>query len=96
MVAVERAPITFTVEEGKGTLQIGSGMTPAVEAEMAAYAGPSGHVTTLVESIFSTIPGSPAFVSKAARYRRNSSQYGLKDVNLENHNAVQGTFRFIA
>jgi hypothetical protein len=96
VVAVERAPITFTVEEGKGTLQIGSGMTPAVEAEMAAYTGPTGQPTTLVESVFSTIPGSPAYVSKAARYRRNSSRYGLKDVNLENHNAVQGTFSFVA
>ena len=32
VVAVERAPITFTVEEGKGTLRIGSGTNPIAEA----------------------------------------------------------------
>ncbi len=94
VVAVERAPITFTVKEGQGTLQIGSGITPVVEAVMEAYVGATGEPTTLVDSVFSTIPGSPAFVSKAATYRRNSSQYGLRDMNLENHNAVQGKFSF--
>lgn len=96
LVAVERAPIIFTVEEGKGTLKIGSGMTPVVEATMASYVGATGEPTTLVDSVFSTIPGSPAYVSKAATYRRNSSQYGLRDMNLENHNAIQGSFDFTA
>lgn len=95
VVAVERAPITFDVREGKGTLTIGSSPTPVVDADMAAYTGPGGEVTTLSESVFSTIPGSPAYVSKAAHYRRNSSKYGLKDVDLENHNAVQGPFSFV-
>ena len=96
LVAVERAPIIFTVEEGKGTLKIGSGMTPVVEATMASYVGATGEPTTLVDTVFSTIPGSPAYVSKAATYRRNSSQYGLQDMNLENHNAIQGSFDFTA
>lgn len=96
LVAVERAPIIFTVEEGKGTLKIGSGMTPVVEATMASYVGATGEPTTLVDTVFSTIPGSPAYVSKAATYRRNSSQYGLRDMNLENHNAIQGSFDFTA
>ena len=96
VVAVERAPITFTVEEGKGSLRIGTGMTPVVEAEMASYMGATGKPTTLQETVFSTIPGSPAYVSKAAKYRRNSSKYGLRDVDLENHNAIQGHFSFEA
>lgn len=96
LVAVERAPIIFTVEEGKGTLKIGSGMTPVVEATMASYVGATGEPTTLVDTVFSTIPGSPAYVSKAATYRRNSSQYGLLNMNLENHNAIQGSFDFTA
>src|SRR3712207_2456371 len=41
VVAVERAPIIFTVEEGKGSLRIGSGMAPVVEADMASYMGRS-------------------------------------------------------
>jgi hypothetical protein len=92
VVSVERAPITFTVSEGAGTLKIGN----VVDTAMAPYKGPTGAFTTLNESVFSTIPGSPAYVSKASRYKRNSSKYGLADVNLENHNAIQGTFRFAA
>jgi hypothetical protein len=91
-IRIERAPITFTVEEGKGTLRIGA----VVEAEMEPYRGPSGEVTTLNESIFSTIPGSPAYVAKASHYRRNAAAFGLKDVALEGHNAIQGYFRLEA
>jgi hypothetical protein len=50
----------------------------------------------LQETVFSTIPGAPAYVSKAAKYRRNSSGYGLRDIDLENHNAIQGYFNFAA
>ena len=96
VVAVERAPITFTVEESKGTLKIGSGMSPVVEADMASYMGATEKPTTLQETVFSTIPGSPAYVSKATRYRRNSSSYGLADIDIENNNAIQGHFKFEA
>ena len=90
VVAVERAPVTYELHEGKGTLKVGS----YVEAEMEPYRGPSGAVTTLSESIFTTIPGAPAWVSKASTYKRNSSQFGLNDMNLQGKNAIQGTFRF--
>lgn len=96
VVAVERAPIVFTVDEGRGTFKIGSGMNPALDAELAPFTGANGKPTTLVDTVFTTIPGSPAYVSKAAHYRRNTSQYGLSDIDLTGHNAVQGDFRFIA
>lgn len=96
VVAVERAPITFAVDEGQGTLRIGAGMTPVVEAELAGYQGTTGKPTTLVDTVFSTIPGAPAYVAKAARYRRNTSHHGLADINLVGHNAVQGLFSFSA
>jgi hypothetical protein len=88
----ERAPITFTVEEGKGTLRIGS----IGEAVMEPYRGPDGQVTMLRNSPFSTIPGSPAYVSKADYYwRKTAEKYGMPDVvNLRGHNAIQGEFRF--
>ena len=91
-VRVERAPITFTVEEGRGTLRVGA----VVEAEMEPYRGPTGEVTTLNESVFSTIPGSPAFAAEASTYRRNATAYGLNDVALEGHNAIQRYFRMEA
>lgn len=91
VVAVERAPITYEIVEGKGTLTVGS----IAHAEMQPYRGPTGQVTTLNESIFTTIPGAPAWVAKASSYwRKTSSKYGLRDTNLQGHNAIQGTFRF--
>ena len=96
VVAIERAPITFTVERGKGSLRVGSGMSPVVEADMTSYMGATEKPTTLQETVFSTIPGSPAYVSKATKYRRNSSKYGLQDVDMHNNNAIQGHFYFEA
>lgn len=92
VITVQRAPISFAVNEGEGTLEIGD----AVDTVMSPYKGSTGNITTLNESVFSTIPGSPAYVSKASRYRRNTSQYGLDNVDLQNSNAIQGKFRFIA
>jgi hypothetical protein len=89
VVKVERVPITFEVHEGKGTLRIGN----TTQAEMEPYRGPSGKPTTLVESIFSTIPGSPAYVAKASTFRMKNQAVGV-DVNLRDHNAIQGVFAF--
>jgi hypothetical protein len=89
VVKVERAPITFEVKEGTGTLRIGN----STEAEMQPYRGPTGKSTTLVESIFSTIPGSPAYVAKASMFRMRNQTVGV-DVDLRNHNAIQGQFAF--
>lgn len=89
VVGVERAPITFEVEEGKGTLRIGD----TTEAVMEPYRGPSGKPTTLVDSIFSTIPGAPAYVAKASTFRLKNPAVGV-DVDLRGHNAIQGRFAF--
>jgi hypothetical protein len=91
VAAVERAAITFDVKEGNGTLKI-EGITECV---MEPYRGPTGEVTTLNESIFTTIPGAPAWVSKASKYVRTSERFGLKDIDLSGHNAIQGSFRFV-
>jgi len=90
VIGVERVPITFTVDKGRGTLRIGQ----TVEAELVPLTGPTGELTTLHESIFSTIPGSPAYVSKAEHFRANVPAMG-HDLDLQNHNAVQGTFHFV-
>lgn len=92
IVLVQRARISFKVHEGKGTLTIAD----IVSAELVPYLSPSGGTTTLVDSVFSTIPGSPAYVGKATHYTRKTSQFGLPDVDLKNKNAIQGSFRFVA
>jgi hypothetical protein len=91
VVAIERVPIKFEVHEGKGTLKVGE----ITYAELEPYVGPTGEPTKLVESIFSTIPGSPAFVGKANKYRMKDKELGI-DVDLSAHNATQGYFRFQA
>jgi hypothetical protein len=62
---------------------------------MEPYRGPTGQVTTLNESIFTTIPGAPAYVSKAERFSVHEPGIG-HDIELERHNAIQGLFRFEA
>jgi hypothetical protein len=64
-LSVIRAPISHEVVEGRGRLIVGDG---TVVAEMEPYRGPDGSITTLQNSIFSTVPGSPAWVGKASRF----------------------------
>lgn len=85
--AVEQVPIVFEVEGVKGHLKVGQ----AIEAGLEPFKGATGKETALHDSIFTTIPGSPAYVGKASRYTANAPGF---QVDLENHNAVSGTFRF--
>ena len=89
VVSVERAPITFAVREGRGTLRIGD----VSYAELEPYKGADGSNTTLSNTIFSTVPGAPVFVGKAARYRSKQAALG-HDLDLTGHNALQSVFVF--
>ena len=91
VVKVERAPIKFDVVKGKGTYKIGD----VVDTDLAPYEGPTGEPTRLVESIFSTIPGSPAYVGKASFFRMKNPAINV-DVDLKGHNAISGPFRMEA
>ena len=90
VVSVERAPFTFTVSEGEGMLRIGD----AVEAVLAPFQGATGKRTVLSETVFSTVPGSPAYPGKASVYRRAGRLLGRPDVDISGKNAVQAEFRF--
>jgi hypothetical protein len=86
---VRRARIVFDLEEGSGRLVVGE----AVEAVMKPYRGPTGEVTTLRDSIFSTIPGTPAYVAKAESFRMKEPGLGI-DLRIAGHNAIQGVLHF--
>lgn len=88
-MGVERAPIVFELDEGEGRYSIEG----VLDAVMSPYKGATGKVTTLNESIFSTIPGSPAYVAKATRFKMKEPDLGI-DLDIEGHNAIQGKFRF--
>lgn len=91
VVGVESLPITFTVEGGQGRVRLGG----LAEAELAPLRGADNRPTTLNDSVFSTIPGSPAYVGRASRYRSQVPALAI-DLELSGHNAVQGDFRFVA
>ncbi len=89
VVSVERVPIVFDVNEGRGTLTIGD----VSHAELEPYRGADGSITTLSNTIFSTVPGAPVFVGKATRYRSHHEALG-HNLDLSGHNALQSTFVF--
>jgi hypothetical protein len=89
VVSVERAPIRFDVEGGRGTLTVGE----VSHAELEPYTGPDGATTTLTNTIFSTVPGAPVFVGKATRYRSHHAGLG-HDIDISGHNALQSAFVF--
>jgi hypothetical protein len=92
VVSVERAPITFTVEEGMGRLKFGE----IADTTMKPYTGATGKPTVLSETVFSTIPGSPVYAAKSDRFIRDGKPHGLPDVDRTGNNALQGHFRFAA
>lgn len=84
------APIEFQLEKGKGMIRVGT----KIEAEMAPYTDRDGRPTTLVNTVFSNIPGSPAYVAKATSHRVNIPEHGMQ-WSFQNRNAIQGSFRFV-
>jgi hypothetical protein len=85
---VQRAPIRHEIVDGAGTLAVGD----FVSASMAPYRGADGSTTTLRDSVFSTVPGSPAYVGKASTHTVNLPQYGMV-WSFEERNAIQSDYR---
>lgn len=83
------APIQFRLNKGKGTLKVGT----HIEAQMTPYTDAKGKPTTLMNTIFTTIPGSPAYVAKAKYHRVSIPEHGM-EWSFENRNAVEGSFHF--
>ena len=91
VVSVEKVPIMFDVQGGKGTIKLGD----AGYAELEPYKSASGATTTLTDTVFSTVPGAPVFVGKSPRYRAKNDKLGI-NLDMKNHNALQSTFLFDA
>ena len=89
VTSVERVPIVFEVVEGKGTLTMGD----VAHAELEPYRSATGEVTTLSNSIFSTVPGAPAYVGKASKFKLKSAPLDI-DLEIEGFNAIQSDFVF--
>lgn len=87
----ERVRITFEVEGMKGTMKYGD----YASATLEPFKGATGESTALHDTIFTTIPGSAAYVGKAEHYKVDLPEHGFQ-IDLHAHNAVQGSFRFAA
>lgn len=86
-VAIETQPINHDLEGGEGTLVVGD----KIRATMAPYRSGYGTITTLRDSIFSTIPGAPAYVAKATEHVVNIPEHGMV-WTFKDRNAIQGDF----
>ena len=88
VVAVERATISHEIVDGAGTLTVGD----KIHCEMHPYTGPDGTTTTLNNSIFSTVPGSPAYVGKADSQKVDIPEHGYQ-WSCEGKNAIQSDWK---
>lgn len=88
---VKRAPITHITVQGKGALTI----SDVVSGEMEPYRAPDGMtITSLRDSLFSTVPGSPAYVAKASHNRAALPEYDVV-WSLTGRNAIQSDWRMV-
>jgi hypothetical protein len=83
-LAVERAPMRHETRDGQGLLEIGDSLS----AQMHPYKNASGATTTLRDTVFSTVPGSPAYVAVAEHFRVKLPEYGM-EWSFEGRNAIQ-------
>jgi hypothetical protein len=88
VVAIERAPIRHEISDGAGRLVVEG----KIDASMHPYKGPDGSTTTLNNSIFSTVPGSPAYVALADNQKVSISEHGYT-WEYENKNAIQSDWK---
>ena len=86
-VSIERAKIEHEIKDGGGTLKVEG----KIDCAMQPYRGPDGSITTLNNSIFSTVPGSPAYVARADHQKVDVDGIGQRE--LEGKNAIQSDWK---
>jgi hypothetical protein len=88
---VKRAPIVHETRQGQGVLRIGD----LVSGEMRPYTAPDGStITTLRDSLFSTVPGSPAYVARAEHLRAELPVYDFV-WSYTGSNAIQSDWKLV-
>jgi hypothetical protein len=89
-VGVVQAPIEYALDGAAGSVRVDGGR---IAAQVAPYRSAYGETTTLRDSVFSTIPGSPAWVGKAEFLEATLPEHGY-EWRFEDSNAIQGEFHF--
>jgi hypothetical protein len=88
VIDVVSRPVHHDLADGTGTLRVEGW----IDAELEPYTSMDGTITTLRDSKFSTVPGSPAWVAKAKHHRVDIPDYGLS-WEYENRNAIQAVYK---
>jgi hypothetical protein len=89
-LAVERARISHEIRDGAGVLKVDE----VVSSTMRPFRGPDGTTTTLRDSLFSTVPGSPAYVAVAETHEVSLPQYGM-EWSFDHRNAIQADWKLV-
>ena len=84
---VRAVEITHRIVGGVGTLQVAG----ILEAELEPFRAADGTITTLRDSLFSTVPGSPAYVARAIKNKVDLPEHGLT-WEFTNRNAIQADY----
>ena len=88
VVEVRSANISHEIVGGNGKLRIDG----VLEAELEPFRAADGTITTLRDSLFSTVPGSPAYVAKATTHKVDLPEHGLT-WEFSNRNAIQADYK---
>jgi hypothetical protein len=73
-LGIERAQISYAVTQGAGSLQADH----LVNVVLTPFVGADGTVTTLRDSLMSTLPRAPAYIARAERHEVSLKQYGFE------------------
>jgi hypothetical protein len=88
VLGTEKVSISYNLTEGHGSFSI-----PGIaEAEMEPYRTSDGTVTTLRDVPFSNIPGGPAWIAKASKYKVSLPKYNM-EWEFEGHNAIEAEWK---
>lgn len=73
-LGIERAEISYTITHGAGTLQADR----LVSVTTSPYLGADGTVTTLHDSLLSSVPRAPAYIARADHHDVSLDKYGFE------------------
>lgn len=88
--SVQRAPITFTSEDGATQLDVGQ----ALSVTMRPLIGSTRRVITIADSVLATILGTPAEIGKSSRFKLDLGGESF-DLDLTERSANRGRFAFV-
>jgi hypothetical protein len=87
-LGVERASITYRVAGGEGTVRAGK----LVDVSISPFRGADGVLTTLHDSLMTTVPRAPAYISRANFHEVALAKYGF-EWRFEGRSAIQSDYR---